>query len=426
MATRTRPSGAAGEDGTTADASPNSTSLDAHNGADTFEEDTSNMTMAELELRRYIASQNELSETSTSHAGNAAKKRRRSARSSGGDGSGDHTGVDYHRVRTAKLTRLEEMFWKDDAGYDSEDDDEDEVGKNEEAEGADEDTCQEDGNDDDGSSNSDWRLIRRLPLDTWLRCDGNGCRRKAVATWIEVPSAAEDDDAKTKSHEGDDEPPEEKEEEEEEWNVCLACQKREFPDQIGPEGWPTYVDSVPMASSNTTADETKPPVHLNYGRRLHLTKIHDSPHIYIIDNFLTEGELKHIDGKIADAESKGTFEKSFVDKGDGHKRKKRRKVAGGGDDDDDDGGEEKKEEDGDDDGGGGNAAKDDGKRQTTDEKQRTSRFIHFGKMADSKIAAIETRAAELLQLPHSSIEPLQLVRYGPGQYFREHHDVSSH
>ena len=191
-------------------------------------------------------------------------------------------------------------------------------------------------------------------------------------------------------------------------------------------------DADAAANANQAKTKTnKPPVHLNYGRRLHLTQIHDSPHIYIIDNFLTEGELKHIDQKIADAESKGTFEKSFVDKGDGHKRKRRKKVANDGGkeaNDVDYGGEEKKEEDDGDghgNGDGGNMTKkDDGKRQTTDEKQRTSRFIHFGKMADSKIAAIETRAAELLQLPHSSIEPLQLVRYGPGQYFREHHDVS--
>mmetsp|Transcript_43336 Transcript_43336/g.65487 ORF Transcript_43336/g.65487 Transcript_43336/m.65487 type:complete len:422 (-) Transcript_43336:1116-2381(-) len=58
-------------------------------------------------------------------------------------------------------------------------------------------------------------------------------------------------------------------------------------------------------------------------------------------------------------------------------------------------------------------------------KQRTSTFIHFSKLSDSKIASIERRAAELLGLPHHCIEPLQLVRYANGQYFSDHHDMGA-
>ena len=55
--------------------------------------------------------------------------------------------------------------------------------------------------------------------------------------------------------------------------------------------------------------------------------------------------------------------------------------------------------------------------------QRTSTFIHFSKLSDSRIALIENRAAELMCLPNHSIEPLQLVRHEKGQYFRDHHDL---
>jgi len=52
----------------------------------------------------------------------------------------------------------------------------------------------------------------------------------------------------------------------------------------------------------------------NFSKRLQLTKIHDSPHIYIMDQFLTETELVHLEKKIASAESERLFQKSFVDK----------------------------------------------------------------------------------------------------------------
>ena len=451
------------------------------------------MTMAEAELRGHIAASSGQYDDASScdNSTAAAKKRRRSARTSfGGSGGGEDDGnqegdpMDYHRVRTARLTRLEEMFWKDDAGYDTTDDEEEtddaKEGNDidcEEKKGAEEDAEEDAQGDSDCDDEADWRMIRRLPTSTYLRCDGHGCRRKAVASWIEVPpntcavpasvanksdikeeekkdgdekneydddvkddndeggdkdvkqEAAEDDgnnmkdenirenEDKEKEKDADEESTEdEKKEDMVEWNVCLACQRREFADKVDPTGWPADAPSVPNAHANASNAKTeKPPVNLNYGRRLHLTKIHDSPHIYVIDNFLTEGELKHIDTKIADAEQKGTFEKSFVDKGNGHGRKRRKKMKEVEDE------EKKEEEEGEDTAGKNDDDK--GKRHTTNEKQRTSRFIHFGKMADSKIAAIETRAAELLRLPHSSIEPLQLVRYGPGQYFREHHDM---
>ena len=57
--------------------------------------------------------------------------------------------------------------------------------------------------------------------------------------------------------------------------------------------------------------------------------------------------------------------------------------------------------------------------------QRTSAFIHFSKSHHTKIISIETRAAELLGLPASCIEPIQLVRYQLGEYFRPHHDLGT-
>lgn len=63
-------------------------------------------------------------------------------------------------------------------------------------------------------------------------------------------------------------------------------------------------------------------------------------------------------------------------------------------------------------------------KSTFDNQHRTSTFLSFGKRQDSKCAAIEQRSADLLGCWTSqSVEPLQLVRYFPGQFFGIHHDM---
>ena len=130
----------------------------------------------------------------------------------------------------------------------------------------------------------------------------------------------------------------------------------------------------------------------NFGGRLRLKRIHSSPHIYTIDNFLTDMELSKMREKITIADKEKMFNKSFVDGGRKRKRKENNIVN-----------ELNAEND-------ANA-------------QRTSTFIQFSKLSNSLIAAIERKAADLLCMPNHSIEPLQLVRYSKGQFFHDHHDM---
>jgi prolyl 4-hydroxylase len=63
-------------------------------------------------------------------------------------------------------------------------------------------------------------------------------------------------------------------------------------------------------------------------------------------------------------------------------------------------------------------------KSTFDTQHRTSTFLSFSKRQDSRTAAIEQRAADLLgSWTSQSVEPLQLVRYLPGQFFCVHHDM---
>jgi len=142
----------------------------------------------------------------------------------------------------------------------------------------------------------------------------------------------------------------------------------------------------------------------NFGGRLRLKRIHDSPHVYTIDNFLTDKEMLKIQENIEIADREKLFSKSFVD-GGGINDIKRRK---------------RKREENDID----NAAAAEEDMSADEAKiQRTSTFIHFSKLSNSSIAAIERRAADLLSMPNHSIEPLQVVRYSRGQYFHDHHDM---
>jgi prolyl 4-hydroxylase len=63
-------------------------------------------------------------------------------------------------------------------------------------------------------------------------------------------------------------------------------------------------------------------------------------------------------------------------------------------------------------------------KSTFDTQHRTSTFLSFSKRQDSRTAAIEHRAADLLGCWTSqSVEPLQLVKYLKGQFFGVHHDM---
>jgi prolyl 4-hydroxylase len=62
-------------------------------------------------------------------------------------------------------------------------------------------------------------------------------------------------------------------------------------------------------------------------------------------------------------------------------------------------------------------------RTVIDNSHRTSTFHSFRKLQDSRISALERRIAALLGCWVHQIEPLQLVRYMPGQFFGLHHDM---
>lgn len=148
-----------------------------------------------------------------------------------------------------------------------------------------------------------------------------------------------------------------------------------------------------VVSHCRSPSRTKKVVDFNFGGRLRLQRVHSSPHIYTIHNFLTARELTVLQEKIRVAHEKNMFHQSFLDVGGAVSRKRNRD--------------------------------DEQKNQSTMtlNQQRTSTFIHFSKLSDSVIASIENRAADLLLLPNHSIEPLQLVRYSKGQYFHDHHDM---
>ena len=106
-------------------------------------------------------------------------------------------------------------------------------------------------------------------------------------------------------------------------------------------------------------------------------KLHSNPDIFLIKNFLTEEECDHI-----------------IKIGDPHI--KRSEVCGKG----------------------GSKA----------HKSRTSMTAHIGKKflnnsnPDKVLLGILKKASQYGGLPEENIEPIQLVRYHPGQYFNKHYD----
>ena len=136
-------------------------------------------------------------------------------------------------------------------------------------------------------------------------------------------------------------------------------------------------------SQNSNNDENKKYKELQL-ESFKLKQVYESPCIYIVENFLNASDLAYLQSKV----KIGQFERSFVDQ-----------VGAASDDDDFEAG-------------------------IYDTQHRTSTFLSFEKQQDARISAIELKAAKLLGCWSSaSIEPLQLVRYTPGQFFGVHHDM---
>jgi len=138
------------------------------------------------------------------------------------------------------------------------------------------------------------------------------------------------------------------------------------------------VDNNPTALKNEklnnhdTSSLNRLPIKVRYS----MEKVHDSPHIYIINNFMTQSELLRCEDIIATSK----FCKSFVDDTVNN-------------------------------------------TDMMDEEQRTSTFVSIQKQADAKIASLERKAADLLGVCTNQLEPLQLVRYSQDQFFNVHHDL---
>ena len=116
---------------------------------------------------------------------------------------------------------------------------------------------------------------------------------------------------------------------------------------------------------------------LSFGK-MKLFRIHHDPNVYIIENFLSEKELTYLNKVVGRMERQNRFQKSYIDV-TAHCKKF--------------------------------------------DSSRTSRFIHFGKCENKIITDIESRASHLVGLSIDCVEPLQVVRYKPGQMFDDHHDL---
>jgi hypothetical protein len=115
-----------------------------------------------------------------------------------------------------------------------------------------------------------------------------------------------------------------------------------------------------------------------------LTRVNESPNIYIIDDFLTESKLLHLHSLIADQDAmgqkrKGNFKSSYTDTG----------------------------------------------TEQLVNKDRTLRFIFMGKAQDPVASAIEGRAAEMIGALQDSVDPIQIVTYTDGQGFGLHHEAGT-
>ncbi len=110
-----------------------------------------------------------------------------------------------------------------------------------------------------------------------------------------------------------------------------------------------------------------------------LELVFESPNVYVIDNFLTTPDLEYLDRAILGSQ----FQQSYVD----------------------------------------------GKSEESilDSQHRTSTFLSFPKQGNKNLNNIEQKAATLMGCYSTDpIEPLQLVRYLPGQFFGAHHDMADY
>mmetsp|Transcript_15135 Transcript_15135/g.23738 ORF Transcript_15135/g.23738 Transcript_15135/m.23738 type:complete len:318 (-) Transcript_15135:155-1108(-) len=107
-----------------------------------------------------------------------------------------------------------------------------------------------------------------------------------------------------------------------------------------------------------------------------LRLVHKDPHVYLVKRFLKKKELLHFDQ--IRRSCKFNQAKSYTEAPDG------RRVYS---------------------------------------EERTSRSIYLQKYGDNLTRAIERRACELVGLPVENVEPIQVVRYNPGDYYKLHHDA---
>jgi 2OG-Fe(II) oxygenase superfamily len=135
--------------------------------------------------------------------------------------------------------------------------------------------------------------------------------------------------------------------------------------------------------------------------QLTLVRIHWSPNIYLIENFLSPTELSHLLKLISADKNNDNIHHDQHHDHRPHQKKKKKALTF------------ERSYVGDD--------------SHVDPAQRTSTFLNLSKQHDKIIAGVETKAASLLGcFSTTTIEPLQLVRYRPGQFFGVHHDLGDY
>lgn len=142
-----------------------------------------------------------------------------------------------------------------------------------------------------------------------------------------------------------------------------------------------------------------------------IRRLYETPHIYEIENFLSESELQYFERFIETC----PFQKSFVD----NMRLQRTSQSTEGAAEDTDGDSSDPDE---------STSENNNKRKRqrrtfVDSSHRTSTFYEFKHRADPTIRTIEQRVADLLGCWIHQLESLQLVRYLPGEFFGVHHDL---
>eukprot|EP00961_Rhodomonas_salina_P046212 620060-Rhodomonas_salina.1 len=113
--------------------------------------------------------------------------------------------------------------------------------------------------------------------------------------------------------------------------------------------------------------------------RASATLLHQEPHIWLIDSFVTESQMQLLENVI---QARKNFKSSYAEDTNGNK------VYGG---------------------------------------NRTSKFHCFAKAQNTILAELERKAADVTGLPPDHVEAAQVVRYAPGdsECFELHHDSGS-